>query len=365
MDERDGSVSVGLAGTYPIFRLEAGQLVQIERADPSRRYRLETNVADGTTRQIELTDEEEAAANDQKAAWDAGADARAAEERRVADEVAKFEASLRFETRLVAFVDVLGWGRAVEEAATGKEEGVLALGRALFSMQWYGKFVDSIQGLAADGELWPGDPKVSQFSDSLLLSFSNDRIGVRLLTQALETLTSVLIPHGLLLRGGVVRGKLFHQGVLAFGPAMNEAYRLEHEVAVHPRIILSEDLSMEWAAKEFDGGEPWRLASDGHRFFNFLPPFGSSPFFYESRELWQGRLNPIRELILSMAADRDCPDKVFAKYEWLAGYFDSVCSDNPACGVDKVLEEAMALRPRGWFKRLRAWVRMRVSPRSA
>lgn len=344
MDERVRGASLDLAGAYPIFRLEAGQLVQIEQVDPSRRYRLEMSVADGITRQIEFTDEEQAAADAQKAEWDAGADARAAEERRVAEETAKFEASLKFETRLTAFVDVLGWRSAVEDAANGDGEGVLALGRALASMQWYGKFTESLQGLAADGERWHGDPKVSQFSDSLLLSFSNDRLGEDLLKQALTTLTTVLIPHGLLLRGGVVRGKLFHQGVLAFGPAMNEAYRLEHKVAVHPRIILSEELSAEWAAKEFDDGEPWRLASDGHRFFNFLPPFAGMPFFRESRDLWQGRLNPIRNLILSTAASRSCPDKVFAKYEWLAGYFDSVCLDNPACGVDKVLEEALALR---------------------
>lgn len=344
MDDRVGSASEDLAGEYPIFRGQDGQLVQIEKADPSRRYRLETNVTEGTTRYVEFTDEEEAAANAQKAEWDAGADARAAEERRVADEVARFEASLKFETRLTVFVDILGWRSAVEAAAAGDGEGVLALGRALASIQGYGKFAETLQGLAPDGERWHGDPRVSQFSDCLLLSFSNDRLGEGLLKQALQVLTSVLIPHGLLLRGGVVRGKLFHQGVLTFGPAMNEAYRLEHEIAVHPRIILSEELSAEWAAKEATGGEPWRLAADGCRFFNFLPPFEGTPFFYGARDLWQGRLNPIRELILSMASSRSCSDGVFAKYEWLAGYFDSVCSDNPACGVEKVLTEALALR---------------------
>jgi hypothetical protein len=348
LDTKIAKVTVDLAGGFPVFKNVDGQLVLIEKAEPERRYRLVTSLEgeSWTSRYIQFTDEEEAAAEAdlQNAAADDGVDQREEEEKRIAEEAAKFEASLKLETRITAFIDVLGWKNAVEDAAKGEGDAVLVLGKVLAGMHAYSKFTETLQGLAPKGERWRGDPRVSQFSDSLLLSFSDDVVGKEALKTALYALTSVVIPHGLLLRGGVVRGKLFHQGALAFGPAIHEAYRLETVIASSPRIILSDELGAEWDERELDGGMIWRLAGDGLRFFNFLPPFWGSPLFYADKESWQTRLQPIRKLIVSMASDRACPESVFAKYEWLAGYFDSVCMENPACGVEKVLLEAVALR---------------------
>lgn len=347
MNKRRGDVTVDFSGSYPIFKKVNDQLVKIEKADSGRRYGLVTDLAEGaspSTYYLQFTDEEEAAADAQKAAWDAGAKERDLEEIRVAEEAAKFEKSLKFETRITAFIDVLGWKNAVEDAAKGENDRVLALGKALASMQGYSKFAESLRGLAPQDERWPGDPMVSQFSDSLLLSYSDDRSGRDALKQALYILTTNLIPHGLLLRGGVARGKLVHQGTIAFGPAIHEAYHLESTVASSPRIILSKELAAEWVEDGVDGEVPWRMSGDGYRFYNFLPPFFGNPFFYNSQDLWKTRLKPVRDLIISKALDRNCPEAVFAKYEWLAGYFDTVCAENAACGVDMVLLEAARLR---------------------
>jgi hypothetical protein len=345
VDKRRGGVTVDLAGDYPIFKKVDGQLVEIEKAEPGRRYGLVKSLAEGgTTCYVQYTDEEEAAVDAQKVAWDAGANERELEEIRIAEEAAKFEESLRFETRITALIDVLGWKNAVEDAAKGDREHVLALGKALAGMQGYSKFTETLRGLVPEDERWPGDPMVSQFSDSLLLSYSDNQSGRDALKQALYALTSNLIPHGLLLRGGVVRGKLFHQGALAFGPAIHEAYLLESAVASSPRIILSKELAKEWVEDGVEGEVTWRSSGGGYRFFNFLPPFWGNPFFYNNKDLWKTRLNPVRDLINSKARDRNCPEAIFAKYEWLAGYFDAVCAENPACGVDMVLLEAASLR---------------------
>lgn len=344
MEKRSESVTVDLAGKYPVFKNVEGQLVELKEPEAKKRYRLVTEHG-GATYYVQYTEAEEIEADAQKAAWDAGAHDREMEAKRAADEVAKFEASLNFETRITAFVDVLGWKNAVEDAANGGDrEKLLALGRALAGMQGYGKFAETLQGLVQEGERWHGDPRVSQFSDCLILSFSDDPLGYGALKQALFVLTSTLIPHGLLLRGGIVRGKLYQQGALAFGPAIHEAYHLESKVASSPRIILSAELAAEWIEDEPGGGVAWRIDHDGHRFYNFLPPFCGSSFFHQNQELWQTRLNPVRSLILSMAGDTNCPQSIFAKYEWLAGYFDAVCSENPACGINVVLSEAIDLR---------------------
>lgn len=44
---------------------------------------------------------------------------------------------------------------------------------------------------------------------------------------------------GLLVRGGLSRGKLYHHGRVVVGEAMIDAYHLEKEVARHPRVVIS------------------------------------------------------------------------------------------------------------------------------
>lgn len=328
-----------------IFKEVNGKLVEIEKLEPGKLFRTEFNVQTGVARRIQLTDEEEAAAYAQQAAWDAGASEREAEERRIAEEAKKFEDSLQFENRIVAFIDILGWKKAVEDAAKGETDRIKSLGKALAKMQHYSKYADSLRELDHEGENWSGDPIVTQFSDSMLISVNNDERGKSTLERALWALTLSVIQHGLLLRGGVARGKLFHQGTIVFGPALHEAYYLESKVSSNPRIIISNELSAEWSNKRTSEGTIWRRDKDGHYFYNFLPPFYGNPFFLNSAELWKSQLSPIRELILVMAGDtQSCPNDVFEKYEWLAGYFDLVCDENPACGVEKVLREALAIR---------------------
>jgi hypothetical protein len=44
---------------------------------------------------------------------------------------------------------------------------------------------------------------------------------------------------GMLVRGGLSRGKLYHRGRVVVGEAMVDAYRLESEVARHPLVVVS------------------------------------------------------------------------------------------------------------------------------
>jgi hypothetical protein len=44
---------------------------------------------------------------------------------------------------------------------------------------------------------------------------------------------------GLLVRGGLSRGRLYHRGGVVLGEAMVDAYRLESQVAQYPRVVVS------------------------------------------------------------------------------------------------------------------------------
>jgi hypothetical protein len=57
----------------------------------------------------------------------------------------------------------------------------------------------------------------------------------------IQELAVRLLPSGLLVRGGISKGSLYHENSILFGPAFLEAYRLESTVANVPRIILSRE----------------------------------------------------------------------------------------------------------------------------
>ncbi|HTG56249.1 MAG TPA: hypothetical protein VL943_08285, partial [Niabella sp.] len=55
---------------------------------------------------------------------------------------------------------------------------------------------------------------------------------------------------GMMIRGGITIGDLIHEenGAL-FGPAMNEAYRLESNSAIYPRVVISNNAKSHLIAK--------------------------------------------------------------------------------------------------------------------
>lgn len=335
--------TINLAEEYPSYKRDGEKLVRLASRDPSRRYSLTTNVQTGETYYLQFTDGEETRANHQKVEWETGAPAREAEAKLQADEAERFEEALRYENRIVAFLDILGWKKAVQSKAHGSGDVVKTLGIILAQLRGIASHFNSLSKLLPKEQKWPGNPVLTQFSDSLVISVDDDKDGREALQNALLVLTSNLIPFGFLLRGGVTRGELFHDGGLVFGPAFIEAYELESKVASTPRVILSKELSIEWRGRDSSGALPWTPCPDGYLFFNFLPPFMGNPFFTD-QQLWQSRLAPIRDLILSKAKDTTCSEEVFSKYLWLAGYFDKVCDEQPNCGIEKVLQVAMKNR---------------------
>lgn len=327
------SGSVDLSKNYPIYKLVDGQLIQLAKQEEGKRYGAKGHCCDGSEPYLlQYTDEEEAQADKQLAEWEAGAEARENEERKRKEEQEKFENSLQYKTRIIAFLDILGWGNEVDNGQEN-EYIVREQGKTLSLLKSVAEFHNSLKNLLPDDHKWPGDPVMTQFSDSLVLSFEDDIRGSGKdgLYRALMQLSGLLANNGFLLRGGIVKGKIFHTEDLVFGPALKQAYKYESEIAVTPRVILERNLAVEWNVKQPTNREtmlgecPWIRSPDGYYFFNFLPPFMGNTFFTDSN-LWNNHLDPYRKMILEKAKDNHCSEKIFEKYEWLADYFDFICS---------------------------------------
>lgn len=144
---------------------------------------------------------------------------------------------MRYETRIVCFLDILGFGALVDKTVDthGVESasGMLLVADAL----------RCLRTLRPNPDGYFKSRVVTHFSDSAIISFAyNEESGVFFTLLDLLHLQIELVAKGVLCRGGVAMGHLHHNSDFVFGPALNFAYKLESKVAKYPRIIVSKEV---------------------------------------------------------------------------------------------------------------------------
>jgi len=327
----------------PVFKVVDGTLVRKsdDSRDPKRRYASVAGAEGSYLR--EFTDDEERQRDEEEARWVAEAPQRALEAERRETEADAFRASLKYEVRLVAFVDILGWTDAIK-AALGDPLRTQKLGLALNTIRNQTQQSEwMVKNGGNDG--WPGDLQVTHFSDCLTISTRADNTGKSHLVSTLGFLSMALLHQGFLLRGGITIGELYHRESMVFGPALLKAYELESRCSVYPRVILDPVLSEKWgqgdAYREKDGrlighARTWRLSNDGFRFFDFLQPLGGAPDFLGSPHLIRNSLVSLRPLLVENLKIYVDKADIWAKYVWVANYFNDVCAEYLDHGVEPI-----------------------------
>jgi hypothetical protein len=163
---------------------------------------------------------------------------------------------------------------------------------------------------------------VTQFSDSIILSAdaSADWAFENILSTTMFLIIE-LAAHGILLRGGITRGEIYHKENLAFGPAFIRAYRLE-QAAGTPRIILDAEIekTASWpdsmSEGEINGFLDKRIPRDydGWRFVDYF----SSAIEGEFDEVPEGlalHRKRLRKLVAKHTSEKD--PSLISKFGWL------------------------------------------------
>lgn len=145
---------------------------------------------------------------------------------------------MEYEDRIVCFLDILGFKRHIRRTDTkDSEENTRNINNIVSAIQDIRFFTDIEELQETEGK------QVTQFSDSLVISFlSNEESGVFHSLLLIMWIQVSLVKHGILCRGGIVRGKLIHTEKFLFGPAIVNAYKLESKAALYPRVILDETI---------------------------------------------------------------------------------------------------------------------------
>ncbi len=145
---------------------------------------------------------------------------------------------MEYEDRIVCFMDILGFKAHVKKTDTkDNKENIKNIDNIASSIEAIRYFTDMDKPEGNEGK------QITQFSDSLVISFlSDEESGVFNSLLTILWIQISLVRHGILCRGGIVRGKLVHTEKYLFGPAMVNAYTLESKAALYPRVILDESI---------------------------------------------------------------------------------------------------------------------------
>ncbi|MBO0589259.1 hypothetical protein I2484_18360, partial [Sporosarcina sp. E16_8] len=138
----------------------------------------------------------------------------------------------KYENRLVAFIDILGFSALVQKSESD----------TLYAEKLY-KALDNVQEAVKQNEIKQSTEnsalEMAQFSDSLVVSLPyTNSASFFSFVMKLNLIQKTLADEGILIRGGVSAGKLYHKGSISYGPAFIRAYNIENGLADYPRIVI-------------------------------------------------------------------------------------------------------------------------------
>lgn len=229
-----------------------------------------------------------------------------------------------YENRIVAFIDILGFSNIVENTVIDpatQDDKVFALRETLIEIN------ENANWLHVNND----SRKFIQFSDSIIISFlESDDVAFRnFLENVSRIIIKLFLKNKFLVRGGVCKGKLLHEDKVIFGPALNEAYRLETNVAIYPRIIIkSEDIQQLLENDELS--LTYLAEEDNYYYFDYL--VSPSFLYYHSDECdnefyalkyYSFYLPYLRSFIVEQI-NANHPHNLLCKYLWLKDKFNTL-----------------------------------------
>jgi len=246
----------------------------------------------------------------------------------------------RYEKRLIIFIDLIGFKNYIySNCDNGKESVVTAL-----TTHFQEQVSEGVKYIKGNSHSFK--PTFNFFSDTIIISFPleifnapddykffkskaypNNELNIdkfRLLFSAIHSICDIQLhslQHGLLTRGCITIGDIYHNKNTWFGPGLIEAYEHESKIANYPRVILSKS-ALEYFKNEVitDQNSSWIQDSDG--------------FFYVNYIAWiHTKLNDdyckahhiLREIIvnnLEMLKDQGKYNEL-QKWQWLSIYFNT------------------------------------------
>ena len=265
----------------------------------------------------------------------------------------------RYERRLVAFVDILGFknliGRTLQNPLAFELTYSLLETLSRRRHDWdASEMVDASEAIAmgfvADEQEHEAmvaklraRNRVIAFSDNIVLSAPFDWGGVSFVLAAASTLSLELLRGGVLARGGIAEGLLVHEDNLVFGPGLIRAWEIESKTAQFPRVVLdsvAENRMMEMIPEDpsIAAVVGNLLRTDGDQ-MTHLHILGRTAMCVAGLLSERQRLLALVPEFLQIhhrAALKDGSQAIAEKVSWFADYYNHTIGREPETGLKPV-----------------------------
>ena len=219
--------------------------------------------------------------------------------------------NINYAQEYVAFIDILGFSNFIFDDQNAEKV------KDIF--EFVGKFQHLFN---TSPEL---NTKIAFFSDSIVLTTDDKEKSLTMLFLAVCMVETHLRDRiNLYFRGGLTKGLYYHEGSIAFGPAIVKAYQLECQ-AKYSRIILDENIVAELNV----ASHPIIKDLDGCYCFN---PYSMALFDEatskdsKTKEKIFARMRKERELLCD-TIHRNLHTRVADKYLWRIHPYNKACDE--------------------------------------
>jgi len=231
---------------------------------------------------------------------------------------------MRYDERVLAYIDLIGFSTAINETIKENKEDEDKIIN-IFNI------LDDINEINKPSATPINSKTVSHFSDCAAISYlKEEKGGIFHILSDILFLSYGILQKGLLFRGAITCGKLFHTKENLFGPAMLYAVKMEKELAIYPRIILDKEIlaiAEEHPAEYCPKGQLKVIKKlilkdfDGLYYLNY---FDAINYIVDQEYGILLYFKPLRENIINLQKKAESDISVKAKYLWLKNKYNTV-----------------------------------------
>lgn len=228
--------------------------------------------------------------------------------------------TIKYQSRVVFFFDILGFRDLIETNQQEKGEDCSTIFNVFnFIYNFYQDEID---------DKYSETKQITFFSDSVIISFVEDEPDQVFNTIAdIQILLVNLVLKGVVMRGAISYGQLFHDEKFLFGPAFVEAYLIETKKAQYPRIICeSSIIVLSQKGKQLDDAKQdletfYEIVKPDNDEFWYIDYFEGIESLFDDSIAHIDYLLTLRDLIVNNI-NKAATDDIKQKYLWMKDKFN-------------------------------------------